>query len=137
MTELKNQDVGNEKLLQRMQTPDGTILTSRYTHDYVSHVDKNGDTYILDGGLSYLRCSVNKEPMIDVSLYTTTPHSTIREFLTWGSYGRDGCDPLTFYPIKDLSTEHIEAILITQALKPCLKKVFENELLYRKESSLK
>lgn len=38
-------------LVNRIQTPDGTILTSKSVHDYVTHTDANGEEYIL--GLVY------------------------------------------------------------------------------------
>lgn len=34
-----------------------------------------------------------------------------REYLFWGSYGKDGKQPLKRVLIKDLATDHIEAIL--------------------------
>ena len=37
-----------------------------------------------------------------------------REFLTWGSYGKDGKQPRKEIPIKDLSDLHISNILKTQ-----------------------
>ena len=40
----------SEIILNRIQTPDGTVLTSYYRHDYKSYQDKNGETYIVDGG---------------------------------------------------------------------------------------
>ena len=40
-------------ILSRIRTPDGTILTSYHQHDYVTHTDKNGETYMLDGGSEY------------------------------------------------------------------------------------
>lgn len=41
--------------LNRIRTPDGTIITSRYRHDFVAHRDANGHEYFVDGGLDYLR----------------------------------------------------------------------------------
>jgi hypothetical protein len=67
-------------LVSRIQTPDGTILTSRYTHDCVFYIDKNGLKYMLDGGNEYQRVIVNNEaPHVDVSIYTDDPYETIRE----------------------------------------------------------
>ena len=52
--------LGSEKVLENngaklirscLETPDGTILQSRSRHDYRQHLDANGKTYMLDGGL--------------------------------------------------------------------------------------
>jgi hypothetical protein len=57
-----------DKILRnRMRTPDGTILESKHRHDYVTHLDANGNEYMLDGGLSYVRSSANgDEEMLTV-----------------------------------------------------------------------
>ena len=36
-----------------IQTQDGTVLQSFSGHDYKTHVDANGKTYMVDGGLEY------------------------------------------------------------------------------------
>ncbi len=38
-------------------------------------------------------------------------HSELRETQTWGSYGKNGEEPLTTRLIKDLSDEHLENII--------------------------
>ena len=65
-------------LVNRIMTPDGTILTSRTTHDYVSYVDKNGEKYVVDGGSDYLRRSSNKIPAKEMSIYDDDDFETIR-----------------------------------------------------------
>jgi hypothetical protein len=42
-----------------IKCPDGVILTSRHRHDFKSHKDKNGDTYINDGGIDYIKKKIN------------------------------------------------------------------------------
>lgn len=70
-------------LVLRMQTPDGTILTSRHQHDYQKHLDKNGELYFIDGGgIYYIRHSENTIPAKDVSIYVDSPFEEIRENLT-------------------------------------------------------
>ena len=38
-------------------------------------------------------------------------HSELREKITWGSYGKNGDEPLTTRLIKDLSDEHLENVI--------------------------
>ena len=119
-------------LVNAIITPDGTRLESRHRHDYKTHIDVNGDEYMIDGGLDYVRRSVNKEPAIDAFVHDDDPHEIIRESFKWGTYGKKGDQPLVLIPLKLLDKEHIEAILETQThLKSPIVKVFEDELEYR------
>lgn len=63
-------------------TPDGTVIESRHRHDYVTHVDANGKTYMVDGGLDYQRRSMHGDE-VDVSLFDTEPHHIQRCILNW------------------------------------------------------
>ena len=47
-----------------LQTPDGTIITSRNRHDYEEYIDANGKSYMIDGGLDYVRCSAHGESYV-------------------------------------------------------------------------
>lgn len=119
-------------LVNAIITPDGTRLVSRHRHDYQTHVDANGEEYMIDGGLDYVHRSINKEPAIDAFVYTDDSHDVIREQFLWGTYGKNGDQPLQMKPLKSLDKEHIEAILQTQThLKDHIRKVFEDELEYR------
>ena len=64
-----------------IRTPDGTILTSRNVHDYKCYKDKNGDTYTNDGGVEYLRRSVNVIPWEELSLYSDDPFEILEKIL--------------------------------------------------------
>lgn len=123
-------------LLNRICTPDGTVLTSYHRHDYKTYEDLNGHTYMVDGGVDYLRYNVVKEaPPEFLTVYLTDDHEANRQAFHWGSYGKQGDQPLTWRPLCDLSTDHIEAIIATQKqlTDSWRKTLFETELKYRLE----
>ena len=122
-------------LSSRMRTPDGTILESRYRHDYVTHTDANGKEYMLDGGLDYVRSSANgDEEMLTVTAKDS--HEMIRLLVTWGTYGKNGDETMVHVKIADMSTEHLQACIDTQkaTMRPAIYKVMQEELEYRDES---
>ena len=122
-------------LSSRMRTPDGTILESRYRHDYVTHTDANGKEYMLDGGLDYVRSSANgDEEMLTVTVEDS--HEMIRLLVTWGTYGKNGDETMVHVKIADMSTEHLQACIDTQkaTMRPAIYKVMQEELEYRDES---
>jgi hypothetical protein len=121
-------------------TPDGTILQSFNRHDYKEYTDKNGETYMVDGGLDYLRRSVGQsEPYTELSVYSDDPFNLQREYFSWGTYGKDGDQPLKHVQLKSMSNDHIEAILRTMVpgLHPLYQELFETELVYRKTEDIK
>ncbi len=150
-------------VLNRIQTPDGTILTSRYRHDYVTHIDANGLEYMVDGGLEYPRRSVHKtelskaqkffigikelitgrkwiDPLAykELSVYSDAPFEQIREAFEWGTNGKNGDQPLTWIKLSEMKVAHIKACLkmfgiSNQRVAGLMKK----ELKYRRELSKK
>jgi hypothetical protein len=113
----------------RIRTPDGTILESKHRHDYVTYTDANGKQYMVDGGLDYLRRNLHDDaPYTELSVYSDAPHAVIREVFKWGTRGKDGKQPLKFVVLKDMTTDHIEAILETQSLPDYMRKIFLDEL---------
>ncbi len=114
-----------------IQTPDGTIIESLHTHDYVTYVDKNGEEYMVDGGLSYLRRNITKTPHIELSVYEDDVHEKIREGLHWGTYGKNGDQPLQYKALKDLDTDHIKALLDYPRHPSWRNKHLINELKFR------
>ena len=113
------------------RTPDGTILQSRHRHDYVTHTDANGKTYMLDGGLAYVRCSANgDEEHLIVTLEDT--HEEVREACEWGTYGINGDQPLSYIKLCDMDTDHIKAVLkVGGRINAGIKIAMEQELEYR------
>jgi len=114
-----------------LQTPDGTIIESRSVHDYQTHVDANGCEYMVDGGLSYIRRSANGDE-IDLTVTLDDPHDIVREALTWGTYGPNGDEPLTYVKLCDMETDHIKAcIKNVPGMYPQFRTAMENELKHR------
>ena len=118
-------------LLNRIQTPDGTILTSYNRHDYVTHKDSiTKEVLMVDGGTDYLRRNMGTYE--ELSVYDDGSHLTRRSAVHWGTRGKDGKQPLVYKLLKDLDSDHIEAILKTQhQLSEFYKEVFMEELKYR------
>jgi len=119
-------------IYQAIKTPDGTLLESLHRHDYKTHKDANGETYMIDGGTDYARRSVNKEPAEDLSLHSSMEHNLLRAKLVWGTYGIAGDQPLTYISLKDMDTAHIEAVLDLN-IGEGRASVYRNELKFRKE----
>lgn len=122
-------------LSNRMITPDGTILESRYRHDYVTHLDNNGKEYMLDGGLDYVRSSANGDEYL-LTIYADYSHELIRLHAKWGTYGKQGDQPLKYVAIADMETEHLQACFDGQRWlpRPAMYKVMQDELEYRNEN---
>ena len=120
-----------------IRTPDGTVLTSRHVHDYQLHKDKNKEVYSTDGGIDYIRRSVNIEPYKDLNLYSDDPFEKLREGFEWGTYGKNGDEPLHYKSVSNMSTPHINAILSQYNLVEHLKELFEKEISFRSECEQK
>ena len=120
-------------LSNKMRTPDGTMLESEHRHDYVTHLDANGNKYMLDGGLDYVRCSANGDEEM-LTVYDDDPHEDIRGVVKWGTYGKNGDETLVHVRIADMSTQHLQACLDTvKTMRPALRYVMQKELEYRDE----
>ena len=122
-----------------IRTPDGTVLESRHVYDYKTHTDKNGEVYMVDGGLEYLRRSYNENfPAEELSVYLEDGQEVVREVATWGSYGKNGDEPLKYILIKDMTEEHIQNCLNNcYRMHPHYKEAFENELQWRAAGGMK
>jgi hypothetical protein len=111
-------------LANRWKHPDGTILQSFHRHHYVEYKGCS-----VDGGLEYVRISGDLE---NLCVYTDSPFEDIRNRFHWGTYGKDGKQPLKYKPLKELDSDHIEAIIATQTHLPdYILDVFKMEFVYR------
>jgi len=116
-----------------MRTPDGTIIESKHRHDYVTHLDANGKEYMIDGGLDYVRRSANgDEELLTVTLSDT--HDMVRSHMTWGTYGKNGDQPLTYVKLMDMTDGHLLACIETQhSMHPNIRQAMINETKFRCE----
>lgn len=126
-------------LYNAIKTPDGTIIESKHRHDFVCHKDKNGLTYCVDGGHDYAKRVFSNMNYEDLSIKDDGKFETRREYLKWGNnYDIDmNLLPETIWkPIKDLNTQHIEAILSgNYTQNEIYLDTFKKELKFRKTKS--
>ena len=115
-----------------LRTPDGTIIRSRHRHDFVTHIDKNGKEYMVDGGLDYVRRSRNGDEE-DMCVTTEDSFEVVRQTCDWGTYGINGDQPLKYVTVAEMETDHIEAVLKNvKFINSSIKTTMEHELEYRK-----
>lgn len=128
-------------ILNRIRTPDGTILTSHHRHDYVTHTDANGEEYMTDGGTGYIRRSLNKIPAEDLTVYNDAPFEVIRENFYRGGRGKDNKQPLTWVALKDMNDEWLEAAIVynqeREMGKSYANMMYVAEQDYRKLNNIK
>jgi len=124
-------------LLNRIKTPDGTVLTSYTVHDYRTHIDANGLEYMVDGGLDYLRRNVHKNaPYEELSVTDEAPFEQQREAMHWGTYGKYADQPLHYVPVCKMADGHIRSILERNMGADWVRQLLQNELNYRAEKGI-
>lgn len=97
-------------ILNRIKTPDGTILTSYHIHDFKIHLDANGKTYGVDGGLEYLR-RIGPNDYIELSMYSDEPFEVIRENFGRINRGKNLNQKPVFVLLKDMNDEWLNAVI--------------------------
>ncbi len=128
-------------VLSQIRTPDGTILRSMHVHDYVTHIDKNGETYMLDGGNDYQRRSINKIEAEDISVWSNSPFEVVRENLHRGGRGLDGKQPLTWVPLSKMNDNWLDACIRYNFERGLFStyatRMYVKEVAYREEHGIK
>lgn len=123
-------------IANRWVAPDGEVIQSRHRHDCVFYTcTKTMQQCMVDGGIEgYIRLS---GPLKDACVYSDASHEKKREAFVWGSRGVDDKQPSVYNALKDLETNHVEAIIDTQTHLPdYIMQMFEDELIYRKENNV-
>lgn len=120
---------------REMITPDGTRLASNNIHDCVYYKDKNGKTYMLDGGHtgSYYRMSCNRDEQI-IEITTEHKFEIIRDYV--GRYNRYS---KTYVTLKNISDEWLQNILdYFKAINHIgtFFRLYLEEKLYRAENEI-
>jgi len=116
-----------------MICPDGTILQSKHRHDYVEYTDKEGNYYMLDGGLDYVKYSDGKGRGILEFIYNIDRIEIIREHMYWGrNYNskKELLPQTEWILLKYISDDHLDALLVYLKDKK-FSDVFEKEKQYR------
>ena len=131
----------NRIILNQIKTPDGTILKSMHRHDYVTHTDKNGLDYMVDGGSEYLRRNINEDaPHEELTIYSDAPFEVIRENFHRGGRGKDGRQPLTWVPMSKMSDEWLLACITYNEDRKMgegfANEMYKKELRYRQEKGI-
>ena len=93
-----------ELVYSALKTPDGTILESLHRHDFRAHDDKNGKRYIIDGGLSYVRSSMNGDEEY-IAVYSDEPFEKVRQYAFRLIAGKK-------VTLAEMDEYHIEAALL-------------------------
>ena len=115
-------------LLNRIRTPDGPLLTSYHRHDYRTHMDKNGKEYMVDGGTDYLRRSAHGDEECR-SVMLSSSHNENAKAAHWGTFGKHGDQPRHYVSVRDMTNEHLKAVLETQdRMAPHLMSIMHREL---------
>ena len=130
------ENLKDELILNGLETPDGARIFSRSVHDYVCHEDENGETYCIDGGLTYVRTVFAKDAPKAKPLWVKlgdNPPEELVKIGKWGTRGKSGVEKIKFIPISELDDFHLIAILETQKnILPAIKWLMEYEADKRK-----
>ena len=128
-------------ILNQIRTPDGTILKSLHRHDFNTYTDANGLEYMVDGGTDYLRRNVHKDaPYEELTIYCDAPYEIIRQHYCRGGRGKNGDQPLTWVPLKDMSNDWLNACIVYNNElgmdSSFANSMYRKELEYRKENNI-
>lgn len=129
--------IDKEILVNKIKCPDGTILESRYQHDYQCHVQEDEREYFVDGGLQYQRVGSSDDEFTNLAVYSTDSHDKIRDNFVWGrSMDKNGklLPEVEYIKLKNLTDDHVETLVyftLHHNYPSKINKVFVDEHNYR------
>lgn len=113
------------------------IIESKHRHDFVTC---SCGAVSVDGGKDYLRrLGTDYSDLSEITSKEEEDYfESIRNSFTWGSYGPKGDQPKYYILLKDMTTEHINAILDTQwhIKGTAVEEWFKMEIGYRNKEQL-
>lgn len=127
------------KIYSGLKTPDGTILHSSHRHDYVTHLDKNGKIYMLDGSLDYVRCSGHPDEEL-ISVYSDEPFEKVRQYCYRLGYGKVGAEDYGIFRttfLNKMTDGHLEALMAYCKEDNPYLPLYKQEIEYRKQYNIK
>lgn len=109
--------------------PDGTIITSRYTHDYVEH-----DGCFIDGGRDYARYGGSITLM---TIYEDDSFEVIRRFFCRLNRGINGDGDPRWIPLFRMSDQWLDATIDYLGNRGMRIEWYQKEKEYRKLNNIK
>jgi len=87
----------------------GDEIQSHHRHDYVTCTCGNVSR---DGGTDYIRsCVVDRDKYLSMNLDEDSDFELIRKHLCRGSRGKNGDQPLTWIPLKDIDDDYLVSLI--------------------------
>ena len=112
-----------------------TEIVSKYRHHFVGCKCKNEKKCYTDGGMDYQITTYGDKAKYKItSVYDDGKLETRLKYLKWGTFGKNG-DKFEFKMLKDLSDNHLCAILNTQKLSDLYRQTIEDLLILREETN--
>lgn len=110
-------------------------IVSRHVHDYKTCECTN--EAMVDGGNEYARYgAVDINKITKITYVSTDPYDLLREFVCWGTYGKNGDEALKYVKIKDMSDDHLRAVIVYPRGSQWIKDLMKQELDYRAEFNI-
>ncbi len=114
------------------------IIESTFRHNYI--MCSCGGCAV-DGGLDYIRTGCRDGiDFVELYMYSTDPHWAIRQYVKRLGYGKIGSKDYGKFRVtllKDMTDEHLNALLTYCLPNNIYLPIYKNEIEYRKQNNIK